>query len=399
MIPATTCLICGSGQLLRTRATITPFLRDRCGIEAGALALHRLYCPSCQFSFFDHRLAPEEVSRLYRDYRGEAYSTLREQYEPGWKVMPEFSPDRSNSYHSEKVRSMVNLAADWQIAPSRVLDYGGEADAWLARGAFPGALVEDFDISSASSRPERRGFDLVLCAHVLEHVSYPVPFIREVAGFLEPGGLLYLEVPFEVSDLEATQVDGHPLNRMSEHVSIFSPRSLERLMAVCGLTPVRIRNFRNPFYKATALLAKRSQDGGPMPRSGPVLEQPEAMDPPVLRRDLLGIHRQAQIWARDGIRMVIHPAGSFTMELLTYTALGESRVLALSDNDAGLRSEKRLGLPVIAPSAIPELAPDIVLIASPHYENEIAETLGWVEQHGIKLVRCSGLSSTETSAR
>ena len=42
-------------------------------------------------------------------------------------------------------------------------------------------------------------FDLVTCFHVLEHLSTPMPALGRMAGWLKPGGRLYIEVPDMVS--------------------------------------------------------------------------------------------------------------------------------------------------------------------------------------------------------
>lgn len=44
-------------------------------------------------------------------------------------------------------------------------------------------------------------FDLVTCFHVLEHLSAPIPALRRMAGWLRPGGRLYIEVPDMISGL------------------------------------------------------------------------------------------------------------------------------------------------------------------------------------------------------
>jgi len=317
MIRETACLICGAENLPRASASLAPFIRERCRMDGAGPDLHRLYCPECQFSFFDHRFSQEEVAALYLDYRGAEYNALRERHEPGWGAVAGDHADRANGSHGARILGLAGLMADWGVSPSKVLDYGGETDVWLARGAFPQAQVRGYDISDGSPEPEAHGFDLVLCAHVLEHVSFPVPFVQGLSGLLGPGGLLYLEIPFEDPGLEANLIPGHPLNRMHEHVSFFSARSLERLVAFCGLVPVRIRNFRTPFLKATALLAALPVAAAPSPGPVPV-EEPEEMETPIMRPDLAGIHRQALEWAREGTRLVIHPAGSFTMDLLAY---------------------------------------------------------------------------------
>jgi len=391
MLPVSSCLICGSPDLARVPATVAPFLGERCGLPAE-LELYRCHCPDCDVAFFDQRLDPDEVARLYRDYRGPAYHARREHWEPGWLASAGALDDRGNPYHRTRVQSLAALMARWQAAPAAVLDYGGEEDAWLARGAFPAARVQGYDISGAGRAPEPP-FDLVLCAHVLEHVSFPLPFLRDLVRWIRPGGDLYLEVPFEAVDLGATMVPGHPLNRMHEHVSWFSPRALQRLLAASGLAPRRVLSFRNPFYRATAVLAGTAVAGvaGAEETVAEVsaecsVEQEDGMDAPLLGSSLLGIHQAAQGWIREQARIVVYPAGAHSMELLAYTALGQARVLALSDRDPALRDARPMGLPVVPPERIPELRPDLVLIASPRFEADIARDLAWLEAAGIRRV-------------
>lgn len=113
------------------------------------------------------------------------------------------------------------------------------------------------------------------------------------------------------------------------------------------------------------------------------------MDAPLLGSGLLGVHQAALDWIRDQVRIVLYPAGAHSLELLAYTALGRARVLALGDRDPALRDTRPMGLPVVPPERIPELRPDLVLIASPRFEADIARELGWLEAAGIRLVRGS----------
>jgi len=323
------------------------------------------------------------VMALYRDYRGPEYDRLRSELEPDWAVQA--YADRGNAYHGTRIRHLAELMAAWGVAPAAVLDYGGEEDAWLARGAFPGAQALGYDISCGSAPPAPGSADLVLCAHVLEHVSFPVAFLRELIPFLAPGGRLYLEVPCEHLDLAATLLEGHPFNRMHEHVAQFSATALARLARACGLAPLRLRAFRNPYYKAFALLA------GPGAADGPALEMDPDMAEPLLAPGLRKVHDQALLWARAGTRIAVHPAGAYAMELLAHTALGRAEVVALSDGDPSVQGRRLMGRPVVAPADLPSLRPDLVLIASPRFEQEIATDLAWLEGEGIRVAKASRL--------
>ncbi|NWF78821.1 MAG: class I SAM-dependent methyltransferase [Chloroflexi bacterium] len=93
-----------------------------------------------------------------------------------------------------------------RLAPARVLDYGGGygALARTAAAALPTSTVELYDpFPSAAARARAaahpnlrivrtpgRGYDVVLCLDVLEHVPDPLEPLAEMAGALRPGGYL-----------------------------------------------------------------------------------------------------------------------------------------------------------------------------------------------------------------
>lgn len=82
-------------------------------------------------------------------------------------------------------------------------------------------------------------YDLILLPAILEHLYQPVPVIRRIANALKPGGLLYIEVPnelslaFKVGNLYV-KPKGWSINLSPSfppfHVVGFSPYSLEFLM-------------------------------------------------------------------------------------------------------------------------------------------------------------------------
>jgi SAM-dependent methyltransferase len=87
--------------------------------------------------------------------------------------------------------------------------------------------IERIDLST-------RPADVVASFEVVEHLFSPRQFIEGCAANLRPGGLLVLSCPnvkgFEVAVLQALSgtVD-------VEHLNYFHPRSLARLLELCGL--------------------------------------------------------------------------------------------------------------------------------------------------------------------
>lgn len=87
-------------------------------------------------------------------------------------------------------------------------------------------------IASMSSETK---YDLMMCNHVLEHVNQPSRFLSEFVENLEDGGLLYIEVPFELFHYFILKTKGH-----YEHLNYFSKSSMSYLAHSLGLLPVSI---------------------------------------------------------------------------------------------------------------------------------------------------------------
>jgi 2-polyprenyl-3-methyl-5-hydroxy-6-metoxy-1,4-benzoquinol methylase len=94
--------------------------------------------------------------------------------------------------------------------------------------------------------------DLVFSHHVLEHVGDPELVLRRCAGAVREGGLVYVAVP-NLWHEHAVQTA-----HFVPHLSTFSERSLDTLMARCGLRVIERRVDRE-----LQLLARREPADGP----------------------------------------------------------------------------------------------------------------------------------------
>ncbi|GAC1538803.1 MAG: class I SAM-dependent methyltransferase [Herpetosiphon sp.] len=88
--------------------------------------------------------------------------------------------------------------------------------------------------------------DLITLWDVLEHIREPLPFVKELAGALTHGGLLYASVPaaLPMKMKQRPLKIGWPASRFSwapqRHVAHYTPRTLLRICAAAGLQVVRI---------------------------------------------------------------------------------------------------------------------------------------------------------------
>ena len=76
-------------------------------------------------------------------------------------------------------------------------------------------------------------FDIIIFAHVLEHLNDPVGTMRKLGSFLNKNGLIYIEVP----DTDFFGI--HQLQ--SAHNYYFTERTLIHFAAVAGLKPIVIK--------------------------------------------------------------------------------------------------------------------------------------------------------------
>ncbi len=100
------------------------------------------------------------------------------------------------------------------------------------------AKERGLEVHPALGDVEPRQFDAVLCYYVLEHMSRPVPFLRQLADFIKPGGRLILEVP-NVEDVLLSRYDiknfpGFYYQKM--HVTYFDRQTLARALEEAGYT-------------------------------------------------------------------------------------------------------------------------------------------------------------------
>lgn len=179
-------------------------------------------------------------------------------------------------------------------AGSSILDVGCGPAKFLRRvaGARDDLVLAGVDLRRAPSLPATvdfarvdledsplpyatGSFQLVVCSHVLEHLSEPQRTVAEIYRVLAPSGVAYLETPSErtlrapscprwlqpqvplaFSD-EVTHV-GHP----------FSPEDLGELARGVGLSVVRVGRARSPGVWAVSPVLLAS---GCVVRSGPMV--------------------------------------------------------------------------------------------------------------------------------
>jgi SAM-dependent methyltransferase len=188
-------------------------------------------------------------------------------------------PKRQNSnplYYVGKAREVEKISVFLKKLPSTVdvLEFGSGFGHWLLLAKAYGHNAFGIEIKKErveysrasglsvyydlSELPVGQQFDFIFSEAVFEHVSDPVPYVKELSDLLKPGGVMVLSIPYGLSEkankksIREYEGDDHipkvvdPL----EHVNVFTNKSIRKLGLVAGLEPISIMYAIKCFLKS-----------------------------------------------------------------------------------------------------------------------------------------------------
>lgn len=236
-----------------------------CGHEGIAFGSHqgllrkRLYhfahCPVCHFTWVTD--PDSDLSALY----DQAYYEGRGA-DPCTNYIDEMMYPQHTTRQLEW-QGIVELVAGLYPLGSKVrwLDYGcghGGLVRYVAERRL--CQIEGFDIGWIVDRARQQGisvlsqdqikgqtYDIVTAIEVLEHVSDPLNFLRNVRQLLKPGGLFFLMTGNSEPFLERFTTWRYVAPEI--HVSYFCPGSLRLALETCGLRPEFFSGFPKGYEK------------------------------------------------------------------------------------------------------------------------------------------------------
>jgi SAM-dependent methyltransferase len=225
-----------------------------------SVELRSTLCRSCGFAAYTPRPTVEDIDEKY------GFLALHEPAIGG--------SDNSGlglRLDSRRARETFDAVASRSL-PSRVLDLGGGDGKLLAPFAdagsecflldynpdpMPGvtrlgATLDDLD-------PGVR-FDAVVCSHVLEHLAEPRETLERLAAHVEPGGVLFAEVPAEL--WRRVPIDRDPVT----HVNFFTTGSLRALLERSGFAPATVKQVRGSYGRNRKDVVRAVATPGPAGR-------------------------------------------------------------------------------------------------------------------------------------
>jgi len=219
-------------------------------------------------------------------------------------------------------------------------------------------------------------FDLVIAVGVLEHVRDLDRALRNLAGAMRPGALLYLEVP----DLEGfRRTNEAPFQEFStEHITFFTRRSLANLLgrygfqADFGSVPDRVHGggstmqvIAGGFRLDGAVRAPVADPAGPAAARAYVRLCQDQVRPE--------LELMARL-ARSGQPLAVWGAGTVACRLMASSALPEARLAAFVDSNPHLQGRRLAGIPIQPPAWLGTFEGS-VLVASRGYAREIQQLI------------------------
>jgi SAM-dependent methyltransferase len=409
------CRACGGSHLKEVlnlgEHPLANELRDQAEAPQDRFRLNLVFCEDCALVQIDETVAPE---RLFTDY---VYRSSFSDEMLRWvkELTDELIESRGLNASSLVIEAASNDGYLLQNYLARGIPVLGiEPAANIAEIALreKGVRTEVafFDDALGASLAERGLHCDVFHAHnVFAHVPDPNPFLRGIANVLKPDGIAVIEAPYVRDLVEKLEFD----TIYHEHFSYFGIKSLSRLAERNGLVLIDVRHAPIHGGSIRYTLAR----AGARPTT--------SVERMLTEEDAAGLDRFAYYEAfGERVRAL---CASLAKELAAQQAAGHSiaaygasakgstllntigidaRTIAFTIDRSPLKQGRYMpgvGIPILPPEALAERQPDVVLVLTWNFLDEIVEQQKpylqaggrflvpipkprWVDAHGTRSI-------------
>jgi SAM-dependent methyltransferase len=373
------CPVCGSSRkhLLYRAPLILP---DGYPLEGDYLLA---ICDACGVAFADYAREARDYERYYADFS--QYAAPEASSGGGaasWDLarLREIAGFVARHAHDQQVRLLdIGCATGGLLRAFRELGYANvfgldpsPACVQVVRESVP---AEAWVGSIYEGHEEMGRFGLATLVGVLEHLEEPSDALVRIRDLLDPGGMLYVEVPDATRYADVIFAPYQELN--SEHINHFSWPTLRAVLGRAGYEPVAHGSKLVEFgaAPAPAVFGLFRLAAGPIEQSRADRQLERRMDlylrgsEALLRamRDRLDeLLPMAPSW-------IVWGTGQLAGRLLADTSLGAASIMAFVDNNTRNYGRTIRGVPILSPDQIPD--PNVpILVASTLHEAEIVES-------------------------
>ncbi len=218
-------------------------------------------------------------------------------------------------------------------------------------------------------------FDLVILVGVLEHLRDLDEAFVHLRAILNPGGLLYFEVPDATAFADWKNAPYQDFS--TEHINFFAPVSLENTLRHRGFTKVYLeQNHREQAYKTVmsnvSAMFRMESSAAPLPLTfdrdtGKGLERYIAM----CRTEDETLRAKIDAIAESQRPVLVWGVGTHTTRLMATSRLDDANIVAFVESNARYHGKTLHGRPIIGPHQLAQHA-EPVLISSRVFQHEIA---------------------------
>jgi SAM-dependent methyltransferase len=219
-------------------------------------------------------------------------------------------------------------------------------------------------------------FDVAILVGVLEHLCDLDEAFMHLRAILNPGGLLYVEVPDATAFADWPNAPYQDFS--TEHINFFAPISLEHLMLRRGFSRVFLeQNHREQSYKtvmSNVSAVFRRDAIAPTGRVDLFDADTEAGLTRYIeqcRREDAKLQTKLNALVDSGRPIVVWGVGTHTTRLMATSRLADANIVAFIESNARYHGKTLHDRPIIAPDELKDHA-DPVLISSRVFQHEIA---------------------------